>query len=113
MCEGRYRVVYTYDCFLLFHLRCGRLLNMPFYLLITLLNMAHYVRMSQKPLSFVTNHGLIKFLVLTALSHGNKTWEQFIAGARVNWGPAVEVRVIEEGDDKKHSESVGGRDSTS
>ena len=75
--------------------------------------MAHYVRTSRNPLTFVTNHGIIKFLVLRALSHGNKTWEQFIVGAGVNQGPTVEVRVIEEGDDKKHSESVGGRDSTS
>ena len=75
--------------------------------------MAHYVRTSQNPLSFVTNHGLIKFLVLRALSHGNQTWEQFIVGARVNQGPTVEVRVIEEGDDKQCSESVRGWDSTS
>ena len=61
--------------------------------------MAHYVRTSRNTLSFVTNHGLIKFLVLRALSHGNKTWEQFIAGAGVNRGPSVEVRIIEEGDD--------------
>ena len=75
--------------------------------------MAHYVRTSQNPLSFVTSHGLIKFLVLRSLSHGNQTWEQFIVGAGVNWGPAVEVRVIEEGNDKRCSEFVGGRDRTS
>ena len=75
--------------------------------------MSHYVRTSRNPLNFVTNHGLIKFLVLRALSHGNQTWEQFIVGAGVNRGPVVEVRVIEEGDDKKRSESVGGRDNTS
>ena len=74
--------------------------------------MAHYVRMSRNPLSFVTSHGLIKFLVLRSLSHGNQTWEQFIVGARVNWGPAVEVRVIEEGDDKQCFELVKWRDST-
>ena len=75
--------------------------------------MAHYVRTSQNPLSFVTSHGLIKFLVLRSLSHGNQTWEQFIVGDGVNRGPAVEVRVIEEGDDKRCYEFVGGRDRTS
>ena len=71
------------------------------------------MRTSQNPLSFVTSHGLIKFIVLRSLSHGNQTWEQFIVGAGVNWGPAVEVRVLEEGDDKRCSEFVGSRDSTS
>ena len=75
--------------------------------------MAHYVRTSQNPLSSVTSHGIIKFLVLRSLSHGNQTWEQFIAGAGVNRGPTVEVRVIEEGDDKRCSEFIGGRDRTS
>ena len=63
-CEGRYRVFYTYDCFLLFHLCSGRLLNMPFYLLRIVQNMAHYARMSQHQLASITDHGLIKLLVL-------------------------------------------------
>ena len=74
---------------------------MPFYILRTLQNMAHYVRTSRHPL--YTNHGIIKLLVLRALSHGNKILEQFIVGAWVNQGPAVEVRGIEEGDDERSS----------
>jgi hypothetical protein len=47
ICEGRYKIVYTYDLiFLLSHLRHGSLINMPYYLLEYLHNMAHYVRQS-------------------------------------------------------------------
>ena len=56
-------VVYIYVFILLFHLRHGRLLNIPFYLLRTLQNMAHYVKTSRHPLTSVTNDGLIKLLV--------------------------------------------------
>ena len=97
--------------FLLSLLCHGRILNMTFYLLRTLQNMAHYVRMSLHPLSSSTNHGLIKLLVLRALAHGNRTWEQFIAGVGVNRGISLEVGGIKEGDDERSSsESIGGMD---
>ena len=62
---------------------------MPFFLLRTLQNMAHYVKTSRNPLSFVTNHGLIKILVQRSLARHNLTWEQFFVGFGVHWEPTV------------------------
>ena len=62
--EGRYIVVYTYDFVLLAHPRHGILVNMPYYLLNSLQNMAHYVRKAKFLQGYLTNHGLIKLIIL-------------------------------------------------
>ena len=62
---------------------------MPFFLLRTLQNMAHYVKTSSYPLYYVINHGLIKLSVKISLARHNLTWEQFIARAGVHWPPTV------------------------
>jgi hypothetical protein len=100
-CEGRYKVVYTYDFVLLSHLRHGSLINMPYYLLESLHNMAHYVRQSCFPQGSVTHHCLIKLIVLRALELQNQTWAQFIARG------AVEV---DENDGNESEEEAGSSD---
>ena len=74
---------------MLSHLHHDRLLNMPFYILHALQNMAHYVKTSSHPLSSITNHGLIKLQVKRSLARHNLTWEQFVVGSGVHWAPAV------------------------
>jgi hypothetical protein len=43
-CEGRYQVVYQHDFLLLSHLRHNKQVNIPYFLLGCLKNMAHYCR---------------------------------------------------------------------
>ena len=63
---------------------------MPFYLLRTLQNMAHYVKTSRHPFSSVTNHGLqLKLLVQRSLAKHSLTWDQFVVGVGVHWAPTV------------------------
>ena len=50
--------------------------------------MAHYAKTSRHPLSSLTNHGLIKFLVKRLLAQNNLTWEQFV-GVAVHQAPAL------------------------
>ena len=54
-CEASYQVVCTYDFVLLSHMRHGTSVNMPYYLLWSLQNMAHYVRRYFYPQTYVTN----------------------------------------------------------
>ena len=58
-CKGRYQVVYQHDFVLLNHLRHGRLLNMPYYLLGCLKNMSHYSMNAKYPLLSLTHHRLV------------------------------------------------------
>ena len=113
-CEGRYQIVYIFEFILLSHLCHGRLLNIPFYILRSLQIMAQYVKASRHPVSSLTNHGLIKLLVLRALAHQNLTWEQFFPRARVDREPVLEIEGIgEESDEPISSGSTGGRDGMS
>ena len=90
-CEGRYKIVYTYDFVLLSHLHHGSLINMPYYLLESLHNMAYYVRQSCFPQGSVTRHCLIKLIVLRALEIQNHTWVQFIARGVVEVDEMMEM----------------------
>ena len=84
---------------------------MQFYLLRTLQSMSQSVKVSQHPISSLTNHGLIKLLVLRALTHQNLTWEQFVPRPRVDREPVLEIEGIgEESDERSYSGSTGGRD---
>ena len=73
--------------------------------------MAGYVRTSRHPLPSVTNHGLIKLLILRSLAQQNWTWAQFLAGAGIIREHALEMGGIEvEEEDRGSSNSVGGDD---
>ena len=39
--------------------------------------MAGFVRIAKHPKSSLTHHGLIKLIILRAISQQNQTWEQF------------------------------------
>jgi hypothetical protein len=62
-CEGRYQVVYFSDFVLLSHLRHQKLINIPYYLLHCLHNMAHFVKKSKHPMNCLSNHRLIGLLI--------------------------------------------------
>jgi hypothetical protein len=62
-CEGRYQVVYFSDFILLSHLRHQKLINIPYYLLHSLHNMAHFVKKSKNPKNCISNHRLIGLLI--------------------------------------------------
>jgi hypothetical protein len=60
---GKYKVVFNSYFILLFHPRHQKLINMPYYLLKALHNMAHYARTSRVPVTCLTHHGLINLLI--------------------------------------------------
>jgi hypothetical protein len=68
-CEGRYQVVYQHDFLLLSHLRHNRRVNIPYFLLGCLKNMAHYCRRAKDPNQSLTHHRLGQLLI-------NKGFEQ-------------------------------------
>jgi len=70
-CEGRYQVVYQHDFVLLNHLRHGRLINMPYYLLGCLKNMAHYTVNAKHQLLSLKHHRLVQLLINRGFSLHN------------------------------------------
>jgi hypothetical protein len=62
-CEGRYWVVYQHDFLLLSHLRHNRRVNIPYFLLGCLKNMAHYCRREKDPTQSLTHHRLVQLLI--------------------------------------------------
>jgi len=62
-CEGRYQVVYFSDFILLSHLRHQKLINIPYFLLQSLHNMARFVKKSKSPKNCISNHKLIGLLI--------------------------------------------------
>lgn len=62
-CEGCYQVVYQHKFVLLNHLRHGRLINMPYYLLGFLKNMAHYTVNGKHQLLSLKHHRLVQILI--------------------------------------------------
>jgi hypothetical protein len=62
-CEGRYQVVYFSDFIILSHLRHQKLINMPYYILQSLHNMAQFVKRSKHPMNCLSNHRLIGLLI--------------------------------------------------
>ena len=54
-CEGHYQVVYQHDFVLISHLRHGRLVNIPYYLLGCIRNMSYYCRRVKFPLLSLTH----------------------------------------------------------
>lgn len=74
-CKGRATIVFNYHFPLLNHLRHQKLINLPYFLLGNIRHMATVVKTTVHPEMCVTNHGLIKFIVLNALSQQGKNWE--------------------------------------
>jgi hypothetical protein len=70
-CEGRYQVVYQHDFVLLSHLRHNRRVNIPYYLLGCLKNMAHYYRKAKDPTLSLTHHRLVQLLIQRGFSQQN------------------------------------------
>jgi hypothetical protein len=70
-CEGRYQVVYQHDFLLLSHLRHNQWVNIPYYLLGCLKNMAHYCRKAKYPTLSLTHHRLVQLLIQRGFSQQN------------------------------------------
>jgi hypothetical protein len=71
-CEGRYQVVYQHDFLLLSHLRHNRRVNIPYYLLGCLKNMAHYCRKAKDPTLSLTHHRLVQLLINRGFEQQNR-----------------------------------------
>ena len=69
--------------------------------------MVEFVRTSWHPVSFLTNHGLIKLLVLRALAQQNQFLEPFTGQPQIIWEPAQLGGVPIEEEDKAHAQ-LGG-----
>jgi hypothetical protein len=86
-CEGRYQVVYQHDFLLLSHLRHNRRVNIPYYLLGCLKNMAHYCRKAKDPTLSLTHHRLVQLLIHRGFSQQNRP----LNDPPINPEPAAEV----------------------
>jgi hypothetical protein len=84
-CEGHYQVVYQHDFLLLSHLRHNKRVNIPYFLLGCLKNMAHYCRRAKDPAQCLTHHRLVQLLI-------NRGFEQH--HPPLNLAPAAEVPAI-------------------
>jgi hypothetical protein len=85
-CEGRYQVVYQHDFLLLSHLRHHRRVNIPYFLLGCLKNMAHYCRRAKDPTQSLTHHRLVQLLINRGFEQQNHP--------PINPAPAAEVPEI-------------------
>jgi hypothetical protein len=86
-CEGRYQVVYQHDFLLLSHLRHNRRVNLPYYLLGCLKNMAHYCRKAKDPTQSLTHHRLVQLLINRGFEQQNRP----LNNPPINPQPAVEI----------------------
>jgi hypothetical protein len=91
-CEGRYQVVYQHEFLLLSHLRHNRRVNIPYYLLGCLKNMAHYCGKAKDPTLSLTHHRLIQLLIHRGFSQQNRP----LNDPPINPEPAAEVPEIPE-----------------
>jgi hypothetical protein len=86
-CEGRYQVVYQHDFLLLSHLRHNRRVNIPYYLLGYLKNMAHYCRKAKDPTLSLTHHRLVQLLINRGFEQQNRPLDN----PPINPQPAAEI----------------------
>jgi hypothetical protein len=70
-CEGRYQVIYFSDFILLSHPRHQKFINIPYFILHSLNNMAHSVKKSKTPKNFFSNHILIRLLIHKGMGISN------------------------------------------
>lgn len=80
-CEGRFDTVFIYHARLMLHIEGSQPMNVPYYLLQTLIKMSAHVQKATANLKgSLSHHGLIKILVSTALRVRNMTWEACLHG---------------------------------
>jgi hypothetical protein len=79
-CEGRFKLLFGYHFWLLIHLRHHRYVNVPYFLFHSLQLMSNKAKGSPRPENSVTNHGLIKLIVMEALMNTKWTWITLIEG---------------------------------
>lgn len=72
-CEGRATIVFNYHFSLLNYLRYRQFINLPYILLENIRNMATTIKKTMHRDTCITNCGLIKIIVLDALSHQGRT----------------------------------------
>jgi hypothetical protein len=89
-CEGRYQVVYQHDFLLLSHLRHNKRVNIPYYFLGCLKNMAHYCRMAKDPTLSLTHHRLVQLLIQRVFAQQIP----LVNNPPINPAPAAEVPAI-------------------
>lgn len=77
-CEGRATIMFNYHFPLLNHFCHEQQINLSYLLLGNIGHMATTVKMTAHPETCVTNHCLIKLIVLDALSQQGKKWEEFM-----------------------------------
>ena len=70
-CKGHYQVVYQHDFVLMNHLRHGRLVNIPYYLLGYIKNMSYYCRRVKFPSLSLTHHRLCQLLIQRGFAQQN------------------------------------------
>ena len=70
-CEGCYQVVYQHDFVLMSHLRHGRLVKIPYYLLGCIKNMSYYCRRVKFPALSLTHHRLCQLLIRRGFAQQN------------------------------------------
>jgi hypothetical protein len=86
-CEGRYQVVYQHDFLLLSHLRHNKRVNIPYYLLGCLKNMAHYCRTAKDPTLSLTHHRLVQLLIQRGFAQQSPP----VNNPPINPQPAAEI----------------------
>lgn len=77
-CEGRETIVFNYHFPLLNHLRHQQMINLPYLLMGNIRHMAAAMKKVVHPETCVTNHSLIKLIMLDALSCQGRKWEYFM-----------------------------------
>ena len=74
--------------------------------------MVGYVRTTRNPIASLTNHGLIKLLILRELAQQNQTRAQFLVEHEIIWEPPQLGGVEVEEEDQSPSNLVGGEKET-
>jgi hypothetical protein len=92
-CEGCYQVVYQHDFLLFSHLRHNRRVNIPYYLLGYLKNMAYYCQKEKDLTQSLTHHCLVQLLINRGFEQQNRP----LNNPFINPAPAAEVPKIPEG----------------
>jgi hypothetical protein len=70
-CEGKYKFVYFSYFILLSHLRHQKSINIPYFLLHSLHNMACFVKKYKNPKNYLSNHKIIRLLIHRGMGISN------------------------------------------
>lgn len=77
-CEGQETIVFNYHFLVLNHLQHRQLVKLPYFLLENLKHMPVVVKVVSHLETCVTNHDLIKLIIMDALEHEGRSWEEFM-----------------------------------